>query len=222
MSQDDYSIAQLRANYEGTPLGASLEYVLAQDHTTRLAAVQRAVDFACNQLEQHKHKKQGNDGCGLSEDELTLEICEMLSMGGFQATHDEDVGGHCDIVIRGKDLFLWLAEAKKHDSYDWLDKGFQQLSTRYSTGKNGQDNGEVLIYCYVRDAKAMLDKWRSELQERNPPVKTSTSHNGDQLIFHSIHKHASTGLDFFVRHKAVALYWSPKDREPFKACSTSA
>ena len=158
MSHPSHSVAQLRKAYAGTPFGASLDYALAQDHAARLAALQTAVDFACNLLEQYKHKKQGADNNGLGEDEITLEICEMLSMAGFQPAHDEDIGGHCDIVIKGKELFLWLAEAKKHNSYDWLDKGFQQLSTRYSTGTIGQDHGEVLVYCYTKDAKAMLEK----------------------------------------------------------------
>ncbi|QKC83505.1 hypothetical protein [Mesorhizobium sp. NZP2077] len=212
MNPPDQTVARLRDAYVGTPFGASLEYVLAQDHASRLVALQSAVDFACNQLEQHKHKKQGADKKGLSEDEITLQICEMLNSGGFQAAHDDDTGGHCDIVVKGRDLFLWLAEAKKHDGYHWLDKGFQQLSTRYSTGTIGQDHGEVLVYCYTKDAKNMLSKWREELQARNVNLKTTDSSTGNALMFHSTHKHASSGLDFHVRHKAIALYWDPKDK----------
>lgn len=214
MNMPRYSIADLRNEFAGTQFGASLEYMIAQTHSERLAAVQSSVDFACNLLEQHKHKKQGTDNNGLSEDAITLEICEMLTMAGFQAAHDEDVGGHCDIVIKGRDLFLWLAEAKKHDGYGWLDKGFQQLSTRYSTGTIGQDQAEVLVYCYTIDAKAMLAKWRKELEARNTEVKTYDSPSGNPLVFHSVHKHPASGLDFHVRHKAIALYWNPKDKLP--------
>lgn len=212
MSRSDQTIARLRKAYADTPFGASLEYVLAQDYATKLAALQSAVDFACNLLEQHKHKKQGADKKGLSEDEITVQICEMLEMAGFQAAHDTEIGGHCDIVVKGNNHFLWLAEAKKHDTYDWLDKGFKQLSTRYSTGTMGQDHGEVLIYCYTKDAKTMLVKWREELQARNANLITIDSSTGNALVFHSTHKHASSGLDFHVRHKAIALYWDPKDK----------
>jgi hypothetical protein len=135
----------------------------------------------------------------------------MMKMAGFQAEHDSSVGGHCDIVIRGKELFLWLAEAKKHNDYAWLDKGFQQLSTRYSTGVVGQDHGEVLIYCYVKNAKQILDNWRAELVKRNAEVKIDEAICSHPLIFTSIHKHASSGLDFRVRHKIMALYWEPND-----------
>lgn len=201
------TISELRLAVQGTAKEASLDYIFAQNHDSRVKAVQKCVDYACNLLEQHKHKKQG-----LDEDAITLQICEMLKMAGFDATHDEDIGGHCDVVVKGDDLFLWLAEAKKHSSYEWLDKGFQQLSTRYSTGVKGQDNGDILIYCYVEDAKKMLDKWREELKKRNKQVKVKDSPCGNPLIFLSSHKHSSTGLDFNIRHKVIALHWKPKDK----------
>lgn len=205
MSKLEITVAQLRAQFSGTAQGAALDYALAQDHQTRVEAVQKAVDYACNELEQNKHKKQQ-----LGEDAITLEVCSMLKMAGFQAAHDHSVNGHCDIVITGKELFLWLAEAKEHSNYAWLDKGFRQLSTRYSTGVKGQDHGEVLIYCYNEDAKAMLDKWRTELKNRNEGVSTDDA--ADPLLFKSTHKHAASGLDFHVRHKAIALYWAPTDK----------
>ncbi|MFC4271831.1 hypothetical protein GQF03_16295 [Sneathiella chungangensis] len=206
MNKPEFSVAQLRREVDGRPTAATIDYMLAQNHEARLAAVQKAVDFACNELEQHKHKKQG-----LGEDALTLELCSMLKMAGFQAVHDKDVGGHCDISIEGKDMFLWLAEAKKHSSYSWLDKGFQQLATRYSTGVKGQDHGDVLVYCYAADAKTKIQKWRGELESRNSDVKTEDSCS-NPLQFFSKHIHPSSGLDFHVRHKAIALYWNPKDK----------
>lgn len=206
MNSSGPTLADLFKLTEGTAQGAGIRYLLAQDHEARNQAVQKAVDFACNQLEQHKHRKQG-----LSEDAITLEICQMLNASGFQAIHDGDIGGHCDIVVRGKDDFLWLAEAKEHNSYDWLDKGFKQLSTRYSTGVPGQDHGEILIYCYVQNALAMLTKWREELESRHAMVSISVPVD-EPLLFHSTHKHDSSGLDFYIRHKAIALYWSPRDK----------
>jgi len=207
MTKSEFTIADIRNLTCGTAQGAAFDYLLAQDHDARVEAVQKGVDFACNELEQHKHKKQG-----LGEDSITLEICSMLRMAGFQAAHDEDVGGHCDIVIKGKESFLWLAEAKEHSNYAWLDKGFQQLSTRYSTGTKGQDHGEVLVYCYGQNAASILKKWRYELVARNTGVKTKDALPEDPLLFFSTHQHCASGLDFHVRHKAVALYWAPKDK----------
>lgn len=206
MNIPEDAVAILRTQLKGTPTGVAFEYMLAQDHEARVQAVQKAVDFACNELEQNKHKKQG-----YGEDALTLEVCSVLRALGFQAVHDDNVGGHCDIVIRGDESFLWLAEAKKHNDYAWLDKGFRQLATRYSTGVAGQDNGEVLIYCFSKNAAAMLKTWRQELEARNAGVKTTDTACGNPLLFCSTHEHEATGLDFHVRHKAVALYWNPKD-----------
>ena len=201
-----YTLETVKAMVDGGPGEIMLRNILAQTHDDRLVAIQMAVDFACNELELNKHKKHG-----LDEDQLTIELCSMLKTFGFQVAHDEQIGGHCDIVVKGKGLFLWLAEAKMHTACAWLDQGFKQLSTRYSTGVPGQDNGEVIIYCFNKDAKAVMDKWREELTSRNPTVTTQPPKFGSQLLFLSSHKHEASGLEFHVRHKAVALYWSPKD-----------
>src|SRR5262245_25586916 len=120
MNESETSIAELRFLAGGTPFGAALDYLLAQDHDARIHAVQKGVEFAGNQHEQNKNRKQR-----LGQDASPLEVCSMLRIAGFQAVHDDQVGGHCDIVIRGKDLFLWLAEAKEHSDYAWLDQGFR-------------------------------------------------------------------------------------------------
>jgi hypothetical protein len=206
MSSFPHTLATVKAMVDGGPGAILLQNILAQTHDDRLEAIQMAVDFACNELQLNKHKKQG-----LDEDQLAIELCSILKAFGFQVAHDEQIGGHCDIVVKGKELFLWLAEAKMHTAYAWLDQGFKQLSTRYSTGVPGQDNGEVIIYCFNKDAKAMMAKWRQELTSRNPAVTTQASRCGNQLLFLSSHKHDASGLEFHVRHKAVALYWSPND-----------
>lgn len=208
MSAHEESLAYIRAQFAGTAAGAGLEFLIAQDHATRVDTVQRAVDFACNWLVEHKNRMKEEYG----EDWLTIQICGQLNSSGIQTAHDAAVGGHCDVVVRAKDGFLWLAEAKKHSSYTWLDKGFKQLSTRYSTGTPGQDHGGVLIYCFVKNAKAMLDKWKEELVTRNPDVTTSKDKDGNPLIFQSKHQHVSSGLDFYVRHKVIPLYWDPQDK----------
>lgn len=205
---EDVTVSTLLLLQRGTALEAANKYTLAQSHKARLEAVRAVLDYACNELEINKHLKQN-----LDEDQLTIEICQFLSGLGFQPRHDEQVGGHCDIVIRGKDLFLWLAEAKWHDGYGWLDKGFKQLSTRYSTGVRGQDQGEVLIYCKNRNAKAMLERWRAELTARNEGVEVFDDPGGDQLVFWSEHQHDASGLQFRVRHKVLSLHHKPADKK---------
>lgn len=206
MTAELETLAMLRAVVAGTELETGINFVLAQSHEARVKAVRKSVDFACNKLVKHRDKKTDD------ENALTVQVSDMLTSSGIKAQHDPSIGGHCDIVVEGKDDFLWIAEAKKHKDYAWLDKGFKQLTTRYSTGNPGQDHGDVLIYCFVQDAKAMLSKWRDELATRNPNVTTSDGEHEKSLSFASTHKHECSGLDFYVRHKAVSLYWSPKDK----------
>lgn len=204
MMDSDMTVNDLQLLYKGQVAAASIDMVLAQTHEARVKAVQSAIDMCCNELEKNKSMKQG-----LSEDQLTLEICGMLKAAGFQASHDKYTNGHCDIVVDGTNGFLWLAESKKHNAYDWLARGFAQLSERYSTGVHGQDCADILIYCFVKDAKSMLTEWRNRLQELQPTLTTSDSSCGNPLIFCSTHQHSASGLDFHIRHKAVCLHWSP-------------
>lgn len=205
MSLDIDALSKLRILASGKELGAGIDFLFAQNHEARVRAVQKSVDFACGKLVKHREKKQGDD-----EDGLTVQVCDMLTHSGINATHNTSVGGHCDIVVEGIDDFLWLAEAKIHKGYAWLDKGHQQLSTRYSSGNPGQNHGDLLIYCFVQDAKAVLEKWRNELISRYPNVVVNED-DGNPLTFQSKHKHECSGLDFCIRHKAVTLYWKPKD-----------
>ncbi|MBP2568816.1 hypothetical protein J2766_005427 [Agrobacterium tumefaciens] len=202
------ALAKLLIKVAGKEMETGITFVLAQTHEARLKAVRKAVDFACNKLVKHRDKKQDD-----TEDGLTIQICDMLTSSGIDATHNASIGGHCDIVVKEKDDFLWLAEAKKHNDYAWLDKGFQQLATRYSTGNPGQDHGDILIYCFAMDAKKMLGKWEEELKSRNSTVKTSACASGDPLSFDSVHKHDTSGLDFFTRHKVISMFWDPKDKK---------
>ena len=205
MSDGIGQLQKLLIQADGKPLEASLRYALAQNNPARLAAVQLAVDFACNELEQNRQQKQK-----LSEDQLTTEICSMLKSGGFEATRETAVGGHCDLVINGRDQFLWIAEAKKHSDYQWLEKGFQQLCTRYSTGVFGQNHGDLIVYCFNANAKAILEHWRGELVKNNNGVSTELP-DVEKLIFQSSHVQESSGMNLYVRHKVVSLHWNPKD-----------
>ncbi|NWA08303.1 hypothetical protein [Pseudomonas gingeri] len=207
MSTNLDTLATLRIKVAGTPMETGIDFVLAQNHEARVNAIQRSVDFACNNLIKHRNKKKKGD-----EDGLTIQVCDMLTHSGIDAIHNASVSGHCDVVIKGKSNFLWLAEAKNHSDYAWLNKGFKQLSTRYSTGNPGQDSGEILIYCFVQDAKATLEKWKDELVIRNTYVTIKEDMIDKTLTFESKHKHECSGLDFYIRHKVVSLYWDPKDK----------
>jgi len=190
---------------DGTPLACQIRYRTATTHAERADALRDLVDYCCGELEQYRHLKQKD-----SEDALTVQIVSILKGQGVDAEHDPQHGGHCDILVKAAHGFIWIAEAKLHSSYTWLDDGFKQLTTRYSTGVPGQDQGEVLIYCKAANSKEKLDKWREELVSRNTEVVVFDDPRGNPLVFHSTHKHENSGLDYGVRHKIVSLYFDPK------------
>lgn len=207
MSLMKFSLEQIITIEGGTSRGIALQFSYAQSHEEREAAIRRLIDFSCNEFEKNKHLKPEKEK---SEDELTVEIVSQLHMLGIDASHDKQQGGHCDILVEGKDGFIWIAEAKKHGSYDWLEKGFMQLSTRYSTGVLGQDTGDVIIYCWNKSAIDTLRTWRGKLIDSHPEVSVDIDVSEANMAFNSVHKHVATGRDFRIRHKIVSLFFDPK------------
>jgi hypothetical protein len=184
-----------------------LKYVKAKSHKQRLDAVDAAIDWIVAEMSKSaRHNMQAN------EDSLTVQIVGFLKAMGFQASHDTDVGGHCDIVIEGKGGFLWLAEAKIHRDYPWLLKGFRQLTSRYSTGLIGQNAGGLIIYSRRPRIDQMMKAWSEHLQENEPGVTVSPCPK-TPLAFVSKQTHVRTGDEFTIRHVPVSLYFDPKDRQ---------
>ena len=178
--------------------------ILANDHEERLTQVEAAIDWIAQE-----HSKTRQHRYGRSEDALTTDIITDLRAMGFAASHDQDYGGHSDIVIEARDDFLWLGEAKIHRSYDWLLKGFQQLDTRYATALPGQDTGGLIIYCKTERIDQIMDRWCQRLLKKRPDVTIETGAN--PLIRRSTHVHNRTGRPFRVRHVPISLYFRPQD-----------
>ncbi|WP_353213022.1 hypothetical protein [Rhodovarius sp.] len=202
-----YSIAELRLLFPDAAGQIRLDMTLATSHKERLAAVERAIDHVVQDLSRTRQLRQHKN-----EDLLTADIILCLGKMGFQATHDTAYGGHVDVVIEGRDDFLWLGEAKVHGDYNWLMKGFQQLATRYSTGLQGQDAGGMLIYCYNQRADLLMKEWKERLSEARPDVAFDAS-DKSPIEFHSYHAHVNTGISFKVRHLSVSLYFKPQDTD---------
>lgn len=167
--------------------------------------VESAIDYIVNEF-QKTRQHRFND----SEDQLTVNAILALRSMGFDAGHDTDYGGHCDIVIDGRDNFLWLGEAKIHSDYNWLLKGFQQLVTRYSTGVPGQNVGGMLIYCRNANVFQIIERWKVHLQASIQGIKIEPL-PGNPLVFSSFHIHEVSGLLYRVRHTPIGLHFSPKD-----------
>jgi len=147
-----------------------------------------------------------------SEDRLTIDIINQLRAMGYDASHETKIGGHADLVVK-KPIknWLWIGEAKIHKDYAWLLKGFQQLTTRYTTGSNNNCQGSLLIYIRNIDSKNVMDKWKTHLKEKINDIKITPCPN-NSLSFYSSHNHQRTGLEFKVRHIPLVLCFKPQDK----------
>lgn len=177
---------------------------MAEDHETRVRVVESAIDWIAQEFTKTKQNRRRK-----TEDEISTDVVSLLKSMGFKAAHDTQFGGHCDVIVEGKDEFLWIGEAKIHTSYKWLEKGFEQLDSRYSTGLYGQDAGEVLVYTYSPRLDRIMSTWATRLSKARPDVKVQTCPL-DPLNLRSVHIHKATGREFHVRHKGITLYFDPK------------
>lgn len=148
------------------------------------------------------------------EDRLTAELIGMLCSRMYDASHDEKIGGHSDIVVRHSAGYLWVGEAKIHSDYAYLEKGFNQLTTRYSPGTPNADQGALIAYVRVADCAGVLSTWRERLQKLGLREYSEEECSArDNLAFYTTHKHEGSGRTMRVRHIAVKQYFSPKDRK---------
>jgi hypothetical protein len=135
----------------------------------------------------------------------------LLRSLGHEASHDTQIGGNADIVVRKND-FLWVGEAKIYSDNNYVWEGFQQLVTRYSTGDSNQENGGLLIYIFKEDASSIMQKWQKYLIKQSLPGFSLRPCKMRSLAFISTHKHERSGQPFHVRHIPVMLHFAPKDK----------
>lgn len=209
---DDFTIAQLRAMAPVIPgVGTFFDRLLANNYKDFVDVLYKDIDAVIEGFQENPELLK-EDG----EDRLTSEIKRGLKLLGYAATHDEKIGGHSDLVVRGKKAgFLWIGEAKIHGSYDYLYQGFQQLTTRYSTGDSNQDCGGMLIYIKNNDAKGVVVNWRAHLKAKAlDDYSESDCQDRPNFVFYSTHKHERSGAPFRVKHIGIILGFDPKDRRP--------
>ena len=178
-----------------------------ENHEQMARVVEDAIDCIALEFAETAHHRKDR-----TEDGLTIDIVSALKSMGFRATHDEDVGGHCDVIVRGPNNFLWAGEAKKHDAYEWLAKGYKQLIDRYSTGNPGQDVGGLIIYVKTANTRLVMERWKARFEEAFPGVVT-TQCDRFPLALVSTLEHPRSGLPFRLRHVPISLHHSPTDRE---------
>jgi hypothetical protein len=185
------------------------DFVLVRTHEEFLSVLYRNIDKCIKLMEEDPSIRQ-DDG----EDRLTDDFKLFLRAKGYQATHDEKIGGHCDLVVRQHDKpYVWLGEAKVYDGCAYLMQGFNQLCTRYSSGATDTNQGGLLIYIRHAKAASILVKWQERLAECDlADYDAQDCPSRPKLAFFSTHCHESSGLPFRVRHMAVILHFQPQDK----------
>jgi hypothetical protein len=148
-----------------------------------------------------------------SEDRTTEEIVSFLIGRGYVATANSHQSGHCDVTVTNKAGLVWLGEAKKHSDYDYLWKGFNQLTTRYSTGTATASAGGMLIYIRTqKPGSEVLSEWRERLGiQELPDYSDADCARRPGLAFYSEHKHELSGKPYKVRHMGILMKFEPKD-----------
>ena len=147
-----------------------------------------------------------------SEDRINADIVGKLKCMGYDATHDTQVGGHCDIHVERKN-YRWIGEAKIYKGNSYLNEGFLQLTTRYTTARVNQNQGGLLIYIRRENAEEIMSNWKAEIEKihKNDINKIDTDPK-NPLAFFSDHKHKTSGCTYRTRHIPVMLHFEPQDR----------
>ncbi|QOJ23589.1 MAG: hypothetical protein HRU78_07955 [Gammaproteobacteria bacterium] len=207
---ENLTLADLQQIGELRPdLARFADFVLANTYDKFLEILHKDLQDCIESIEINPSVRQKD-----SEDRITEDVIGWLRARGYYASHDEQVGGHCDVVVRVRDKpFMWLGEAKKHSAYEDLQTGFNQLCTRYARGTPNNDNGGLIIYIYNEKATDVIAEWKKrlrnlELEKYYEKECDSRSH----LSFYSTHTHQSSGLPYTVKHMGVVLHFKPLDR----------
>ncbi|GAM99147.1 hypothetical protein U91I_02788 [alpha proteobacterium U9-1i] len=182
-----------------------VKLMFASDYSSFVESVEDAIDHIADRMSENPQLRQERE-----EDELSIDIVDQLKAMSFDAEHDMTIGGHGDIVVRGRGSFLWIGEAKKHSSYPWLLKGYNQLTTRYASGLETQAVGGLIVYSYGQRVDQVMENWKTFLDE-NATVE-GFGEGGRSACFRSTYLSERTGILCTVRHLGISLYFDPKDR----------
>lgn len=169
--------------------------------------VQRGIAWTCADMERNPELLMDH-----SEDQLSIRVVSGLRHLGFDAEFEAKTGGHCDITVQYVHDYVWLGEAKILTDNGWLWKGFQQLTTRYSTGTYTGNEGGMLIYCKKPRTADLMNTWATRIQQEIAEATFEPRSDLAVGAFLSTTTSERTGLPFNVVHFPVSLWFDPQDR----------
>ena len=199
---DNFSLAHIEYLAHIDPdIKGLIERKTATNNESFVLQLYKDIDQAIMALEQDRHFYQKVE---FQEDHITAIIITFLKGRFYDAEHDTQHGGHCDILVKHASLkFEWIGEAKLWKGAKYIQGGFKQLTKRYATGTVNDSHGGILVYIKQPDAKNKLDTWETWIDDNIDTI--SKENESNPLRFKTIHKHHASGLPYNVRHMFVVL-----------------
>lgn len=204
----DDSLARIRAIAEVDP--ATLLFIkrlLVETYSEFVSLLYEDLDLLTKRVQERKQLY-----FDATEDAITMYLVDLLKGLNYIVEHDIKIGGHVDIVVRGRNpLFLWLGEAKRDRGAGWLESGMEQLCTRYSDGTSDRDHGGILVYVQQKRAAQIFQRWREALEKcpQFEDIVIEDCPTNPRAAFISTHIHETSGLPYRVRHMSIALFHDP-------------
>ena len=99
----------------------------------------------------------------------------------------------------------WYGEAKIWNGVTYLQKGINQLLTRYASGR--EKNLGFLVYFRFPGMTGKMSEWLSHLNLQSD-VDSHNSIITNEFIFSTTHLH-SAGTKIEVKHFAINVHWNP-------------
>lgn len=154
-------------------------------------------------LQQDRHLYQKKE---FGEDSISMALLTHLKALNYEAEHDPQHGGHCDLLVKSSVIKSeWIGEAKLWKGEKYIEGGLDQLLTRYSTGVPSENKGAILVYVKQENTKSKLDRWSEHLKTVSSQKNIDLDSDVHPLRFDTTHQHPGSGLDYFVKHFFVML-----------------
>ncbi|MCG7515273.1 hypothetical protein [Vibrio sp. MMH1-50] len=155
-------------------------------------------------MQHDRHLYQDNT---FGEDALSSVIIKCLRCLNYDAEHDTQHGGHCDILVKhSQQGFEWIGEAKLWKGQSYVTSGLEQLLDRYATGTSGESSGGLIVYVKQPNALDKLKKWHQELSSHASTVSIDAlPERVRDMHFDSVQTATASGLAYDLTSFFVVL-----------------
>ncbi|NOH19108.1 hypothetical protein [Vibrio cyclitrophicus] len=158
-------------------------------------------------IQDVQHDRHQFQGANFGEDAISSVLIKCLRFMNYDAEHDTQHGGHCDILVKHQGMrFEWIGEAKLWKGQSYVKGGLEQLLTRYATGTEGESAGGLIVYVKQPDALDKLKTWHAELSGHSSTLLIDPLVEPiRRLHFESLQTAQTSGLEYDMTTFFVSL-----------------